>query len=358
MKTIVLNDQTWDSAVSSAQEALYNDGIVVFPSDTVYGLAVNALSERAVGKLLLFKERPRGKAVSIALNSTADVEKYARLNKKTKELITTLLPGPFTVVLPSKHHTDKRLEAEDGTLGVRVAESLFMHNLLKTLPFPITATSANISGRGPHYSTQALLNTLSQKKKNLIDVIIDAGELPHRLPSTVINLSGTTLRVLRSGELKPHYIETVHTNNEQETKQYASRFIAQRIKRFAGTPLVIILKGDLGAGKTIFTKGVGEYLGIDNIVSPTFVLYYEYDSAHPHYHKLHHFDLYRTAHKEDLEVLDIKKLVAPGNVLIFEWGEKIGSLKTFTDKHKAHVIFINFTEKTDQKRSLAVYALT
>ncbi len=357
MRIIKLEKHNWGKVIETTAGVLKQDGLLVFPSDTVYGLAANALSKKAVNKLLAFKDRPSGKAISIAVNSLSTLNKYVNVDTNTLPLLETLLPGPFTVVLPSKHQVVKQLEAEDGTLGVRIPNYPFVLELTAALDFPITATSANISGHGPHYSIESLLNTLSNKKKQLLDLIVNFGKLPHNPPSTVINLQPDSIQTLRRGALEFKPIKKVITQNEQQTKNLAAQLL-HKYQHFLSTKaLVFILKGELGAGKTIFTKGLGEALGITNIISPTFVVYYEYPVHNKLAHKLHHFDLYRIENKEDLSVLDIVKYLKPGNILVFEWGEKIGPFQHIIINEKVVCLFIQFREISNNKRELAVFQL-
>lgn len=355
MRIIKLTKSNWEKTLALAAAALKKDALVVFPSDTVYGLAANALSQKAVKQLLEFKDRPRGKAISIAVKNLAELNKYVHVNNLP--LLETLLPGPFTIVLPAKHKTVKELEAEDQTLGVRIPNHPFVSQLTAKLDFPITATSANISGRGPHYSISSLLNTLSNKKKQLLELVVDFGTLPHNPPSTVINLKQDSVKILRTGALRFCLVEKIISKNETETKNLAAKLLKKYQHFLLTKPLLFILKGELGAGKTIFTKGLGEALGITNIVSPTFVIYYEYLVKNKFVERLHHFDLYRLENKEDFNVLGIDKLLQPRNILVFEWGEKIGPYQQLIRSSQVLTLFIHFKESINNWRELKVFQL-
>ena len=96
----------------------------------------------------------------------------------------------------------------------------------------------------------------------------------------------------------------------------------------------------MGVGKTVFIKGIGEQLGINNIISPTFVIYYEYGN-------FYHFDLYQIENKNEFKHLGIKNLLKPGNILCFEWGEKAGDIIELL-KEKGRIVYVRM-EYVDEK---------
>ncbi|MFA6005424.1 MAG: L-threonylcarbamoyladenylate synthase [Patescibacteria group bacterium] len=357
MRRIQLTANNRNSVLQEVKKTLLTDGLVVFPSDTVYGLAARADSEKAVNKLLAFKDRPRGQAISIAVKDLVHAKKYIALTKQQEQTLNMILPGAYTIVLPSLHTVSAQLEAEDKTLGIRIPDYEFLHQLSKTVPFPYTATSANIHARGPHYSIEALLNTLSDTKKNLLDLIVDYGTLPHNLPSTIVNLSESTLPTLRKGDMKLKLIERKVTVSAGQTKQLAVALLTKYLKAAHEMPVILILQGNLGAGKTVFSQGIGEYLDTEHVVSPTFVLYYEYTTNHSVITKFHHFDLYRAENQDDLENLEINKLLQPRNVLVFEWGEKIGSVQNLLKGKKAIALYCQIEILDENSRSFSIYEL-
>lgn len=345
------------SVLKEAVSVLNQDGLVVFPSDTVYGLAANTLSEKAVLKLLSFKDRPRGQAISIAVQDLQDAQKYVKITTPQTKTLGMILPGAYTVILPSLHKTAPKLEAEDQTLGIRIPQYPFLRNLSHALPYPYTTTSANIHARGPHYSIDVLLNTLSEKKKSLLDLIIDDGELPHNLPSTIVNLASSSLPTLRKGTMKLKLLSKFTSTNTNETKKLAVTLLKKYEAQARKKPILFILHGDLGTGKTVFAQGLGEYLQTMHVVSPTFVLYYEYETKSTSVTKMHHYDLYRAENSEDLELLGIRKLLKPHNLLVFEWGEKLESVSSLLQDKIATVLYIQIESIDENKRSFTIYEL-
>ncbi len=275
------------------------------------------------------------------------IKKHAELNSNQEKLIQKLLPGPFTLILKSKHKVSSLLESEKGTLGVRLPDSEFVTTLVKQFGKPLTATSANLSGRSAHYSIDSLLNELPESKRRLIDLIIDAGKLPKNKPSTVVDLTSPQLKIVRQGDI---------VSGDKKI----ARFILQKSFDFPqNKPLIFIIKGELGVGKTIFVKGIGEYFAITNIVSPTYVIYYEYKIKQVHLkgvnvkNKLVHIDLYDIQDPEEFKHLGLEKYLEKGNVLCFEWGEKAGEIMNEL-KSKGQIVYVDMKYVAKNKREIAV----
>ncbi len=182
---------------------------------------------------------------------------------------------------------DPRLLAENGTLGIRLPDYPLIIELVRQYGKPLTATSANLSGTPPHHSINSLLKSLNflknvhniskGKRIHLIDLIIDAGDLPKNKPSTVIDTTSGSLKTLRLGDLLPNTPNSLLSKSENETKQLARFILSKALKNSPGRPIVFLLQGELGTGKTIFTKGLGKILGVkEEIISPTFTICYEY----------------------------------------------------------------------------------
>lgn len=334
-------------------KVLKKGGLVIFPSDTVYGLLVDATNEDAVKKLIEFKSRPKGKPISVFVTEKM-LTNLVKINSRQRRTLETLLPGPFTIILDSKHKVSKLLESEKGTLGVRVPDYEQIESLAERFGKPVTATSANISGKALHHSVDSLFKQLSTKKKKLIDLIVDAGKLPRNKPSTIVDLTTATIRVLRKGDIMFMDTNRYISKSPGETKKIARKLLERKTNN---KPLVFILQGELGVGKTIFVKGIGEGLGIENIISPTFVVYYEYDIKKKGVKKLIHVDLYNLTDPEEFKYLGLEKYLSPGNILCFEWGEKAEPLIDILRK-KGKVIFVKMDYVNEKTRQIKISQLS
>jgi len=347
MKKLRLGKNNLKIIVEETVNTLKKGGLVVYPSDTVYGLLVDATNKKAVDKLIAFKNRPPGKAISVFINGKKSIETWVVLDFRQREIIDTLLPGPFTVIADSRHKVLKELESEKGTLGVRVPLYEPINMLCSIYPVPITATSANLGGRSPHYSLETLLRQLPSSKLKLLDLFIDAGKLPRNKPSTIVDLTMPGVRILRHGDVVFKKSKCFRTVSPEETKK-VGRFLIDRYhkKGLSEKPISFIIEGELGVGKTVLVKGMGDALGIDDIVSPTFVIYYEYGN-------FYHFDLYQITEKEEFKHLGLDKILKKGNILCFEWGEKTGEIESLLNQ-KSEIVNIKMSYVSDKEREIFI----
>ncbi len=181
--------------ISLAAKIIKSGGIVIYPTDTIYGIGASALNENAVKKIYEIKGRKENKPLSVIVSDMKMAKKYCRINKAQQEIFTALLPGPFTLVLPKKHAV-KIFARGEKTLAIRTPELKITKMLAMYLKIPFTATSANISGLPGSGDIKKILKQL-KNKKNQIDLVLDAGVLPKRKPSTIIDLTAKKPKVIR-----------------------------------------------------------------------------------------------------------------------------------------------------------------
>lgn len=350
MIIVKTNKKNISLLINRTIKILKSGGLVIFPSDTVYGLLCDANNEKAVQKLISFKNRPPGKAISVFCNFKL-IDELVKINKQQLKIIKEILPGPFTVILPSKHRVNKLLESENRCLGIRITKEQLINGLIEEFGKPLTATSANPAGRPAHYSINTLLNELSDKQKDMIDLIVDAGTLARNKPSTVVDLTEPNVKILRQGDVDfPDKSKTFLSESAGETKNIAKKILTKIRTDYKLSlqkkPLIFIIEGELGVGKTVFVKGMGESLGINNIISPTFVIYYEYGN-------FYHFDLYQIEDKEEFGHLGIENLLKPNNILCFEWGEKAGEIIDLL-KEKGRIVYVKMKYINEEEREIIV----
>jgi len=317
-------DQTIDQAVATLKAG----GLVIFPTETVYGAGVDATNPAAVEKLLAFKSRREGKPLSIAVTDQEMAEEFVELNDSAKKLYKRFLPGPVTVVSNVKPSANLApgVASEFNTVGVRIPAYDLVLEIIKKLGKPITATSANASGAKRPYSIVDAMSGLSTKQKNLIDFVIDVGTLPPNEPSTVIDTTLSTPITMRSGSSQiGTEVDQFTTANEAETKGLAGRLLLKHWNKIREHGLVIGLNGPLGAGKTIFTKGIAEFLGIsETITSPTYSYIQEYNfERHTVKGTLYHLDVWKIDSPEMAARLSIDELMQPNSVVAIEWMEQL-----------------------------------
>lgn len=314
-------------------------GLVIFPCETVYGIASDAFNRKAVVKLNKYKERPLGKPYAIMVSDRKMAESCVRLNKTAKNLYRRFLPGPVTVISKGKHIIAKGIESETGTLGVRIPDYPFMIELIRKFGRPIAATSGNASYKKRPYKISDILDNVSDKQKKLIDLIIDAGELPHNEPSTVIDTTLDDPVVLRQGEIKFKRKSQVLSRSEENTQNVAKELFQKYESYLGKRPLVFALDGNLGVGKTQFTKGLAQAMGItETVVSPTFNLVLEYQSLTINHQSLTHIDAWRLQNPEELETLGFLQMIEDKNMVIaIEWADRVSDI---IRKYKEYAVVI------------------
>jgi len=334
MKIISLHEGQADLIIAEAITALRSGGLVVYPTETVYGIGVDATNQDAVNKLLQYKSRREGKPLSVAVADATMASEYVEVNSIAHNLYANFLPGPLTVISKSKGKLAKGVESENGTLGIRIPDYKLILEIVENFGKPITATSANASYKKRPYKIQDIFDNISEQQKNLIDLVIDAGELPKREPSTVIDTTLNDEVVLRQGSLKLVHIADYITQTAEETQQIGFNLLKKYIHYLGYKSVIFALQGDLGAGKTEMTKGIARALQIQEpIQSPTFIIEREYtipvvegsylEERKP---KLYHIDTWRLFDQAELEELHFIEQVVEGNVLVVEWADKVSDL--------------------------------
>ncbi len=174
--------------IEHAVSILRQDGLVVYPTDTLYGLGADALSEEAVLRVYEAKGRPLGHPISVAVSDREMLYCIAHVSPEAEALIDRFLPGPITLVLPAKSVLPPLLMAGTGHIGVRIPDHDIALSLIRAFDSPITATSANQSG-GPDPRSEDEVEVPH-------DFLISGGTLAG-VPSTVVDVGRRI--ILRAG---------------------------------------------------------------------------------------------------------------------------------------------------------------
>lgn len=184
-----------DEELQAAVEALDRGELVVYPTDTLYGLAADALDPRAVARLHAAKQRPPGQPLSVAVADVRMMEQVARVGPLARRAVERFLPGPLTLVLPADPGVPDEVLGDAKGLGVRIPAHDVARDLCRRFG-PITATSANLHGQ-PDPATCA---ESRRQLGALVAVYLDAGPAGGKA-STVLDLTASPPRVLREGAL-------------------------------------------------------------------------------------------------------------------------------------------------------------
>ncbi|TAN22979.1 MAG: threonylcarbamoyl-AMP synthase [Acidobacteria bacterium] len=186
------------AAIPELLRLLAAGGIAAVPTDTLYGLAANALDAVAIGRVFALKGRDFHKPLPVVVRDAAQAATLAtQLPPRFLELTAAFWPGPLTLVLPAAPHVPAALTAGTGTIAIRQPGLPFLMALLAATGFPLTATSANRSG-APSCRTAA--EVIAQLGEDC-PLVIDAGPSPSALPSTIVDLCGPAPRLIRAGAI-------------------------------------------------------------------------------------------------------------------------------------------------------------
>lgn len=341
-------------AISAALSTLQAGNLVIYPTETCYGLAVDAKNTQAITKLLAYKG-DRHRQVSIAVSSREMAKLYVELNEMAINLYRQFLPGPITVISQSLHKSDERLESAKGNLGIRIPDYPFTLKLIEDFNRAITATSANTSGKKEPYSLADWQKYTTKEKRDMISLFLDAGHLDERPTSTVVDTTLNDPVILRQGALiLPTSSPSFTSTSGAATQKFASELVSRHLNLLHKYPIIIALQGNLGAGKTQFGKGVAQALGItNNITSPTYTLLHEYPYQLSKYHgTFYHLDTWRLSDVAELESsLHLSKLLKPGNIVVIEWA---GKAKSYLDQYKKEypLLLIDIKELDENTRTI------
>jgi L-threonylcarbamoyladenylate synthase len=183
-------------ALDQVRSVVQAGGLIVYPTDTVYGLGADPFQEKAVDRLLAAKGRPRDLGLSIAVADLPDVFRFGERTVIGEAFCTKNLPGPYTVVLRATPQAPRPILSGDGRIALRIPDHPIPRLLAKAIG-PITATSANRHGRPAPATCEDAQGELG----DLVDLYIDGGPAPLGGESTVVDLSGVRPRILRQGKL-------------------------------------------------------------------------------------------------------------------------------------------------------------
>lgn len=194
-------------AVDKAAKILKAGGLIIYPTDTAYGLGANALDPMAVFKVYQLKGRDFSKPTHVVVSGWRMIEKLTFTNYFARKLFDAFLPGPLTIILRKKPIVPDILTANLPTLGIRIPDSKFTYKLSNRVNFPYTATSANKSGGETPYSTFDVGKEIGLDN---VDLAINAGLLPKVAPSTIIDTTDpVSPKILREGPITKEALEKV-----------------------------------------------------------------------------------------------------------------------------------------------------
>ncbi|GBE03457.1 threonylcarbamoyl-AMP synthase [bacterium BMS3Abin09] len=195
---IPFNKNSLLKIIADSLEIIKGGGIIAYPTESFYALGVLATNEKALENLFLLKKRPIEKPLPLIVGGPEALAAVVkRVPESALELMKRFWPGPLTIVFEAADNVSDLLTAGTGRAAVRVPGEGIALRLAREAGFPITATSANISTKPPADNPDAVLDYFGDS----IDLIIDVGKTPGGRPSTIVDVTTDTLKILREGSI-------------------------------------------------------------------------------------------------------------------------------------------------------------
>jgi L-threonylcarbamoyladenylate synthase len=181
----------------------YHSMIILYPTETVYGLGANVFDPKSMEDLYTLKGRDEKKMVSWLVRDIADIERYADMNEVSAKIAERFLPGPLTLVLPLKEAVRTAHNIPSETIGFRVSSDLIAERVIadfmNVYDAPLSCTSANVSGMPPLGTVEDILEQFGEKRA-MIDFVHDGGERVGKT-STVVEVSNGNITLFREGDI-------------------------------------------------------------------------------------------------------------------------------------------------------------
>ena len=193
--------------IAEAASAIRAGGLVVYPTETVYGLGADAFSSKAVTKIFKIKGRESKKPIPLAVNSIDMARQVAELTPAAEVLFKKFLPGPLMIIVRARPNVSKLITAGTGKVGIRVPDHPVALKLIDFVGGPITSTSANLSGKPAPRTVREALEQLGGK----VDVALDAGKCKLGVPSTIVDATTRHIKIIRKGPISEEKIKKLLT---------------------------------------------------------------------------------------------------------------------------------------------------
>lgn len=206
---IDLKNSIDNSKLKIAANMIEKGKIVIFPTETVYGIGTNGINEKAVARLYEIKRRPLNKPISLLVNSIEMINMIAKdITDIEYKLIKEFLPGPLTIILKKKNIVPDLVTANSDTVGVRMPKNEIALKLIEYSGVPIATPSANISGKPSGIDMKDIMKDFNKK----VDCFIDSGPSEIGVSSTVVQVIDGKPHILRHGSITEEEIKNFSRN--------------------------------------------------------------------------------------------------------------------------------------------------
>lgn len=204
MKYIKLSRNEIDKQIKEVANIIKAGGIVIIPTDTVYGIAADALNEKAVKKIYEIKKRKTSNPCSILVSNIDMIKKVVKdISSKEEKIINNFFPGPITLVIKKNGEIPDVVTSGLDTIGIRMPNDEFLLKVIDIIGKPIVATSLNVAGE----KSKTSIENISDEILNNIDCIVDNGKTKIGLASTVVRLDEKEIKIIREGPITKEMIQ-------------------------------------------------------------------------------------------------------------------------------------------------------
>ncbi|MBI2624702.1 threonylcarbamoyl-AMP synthase [Candidatus Parcubacteria bacterium] len=204
----IATSEAYRVGMTEALRTLRQGGILVLPTDTVYGLAADATNDDAVRRLFRIKNRPPAKPVPVFVSSVEMAKTIAYVDQRTERALEQVWPGAVIVILSVRSRVAPAVTAGGPTVGVRLPDHPVPVALVEKLGRPIVGASANITGEPPRHSAVEVLGDFRHQLFKP-DLVLDLGRLEDAPPSTVLDLTSSSARVVRAGPVSKEMLVNI-----------------------------------------------------------------------------------------------------------------------------------------------------
>ena len=201
---IDLKNNIDNNKLKEVAQIIKKGGIVIFPTETVYGIGANGLDEKAIKKLYDIKQRPTNKPISLLVANIEMINEIAKdITDIEYKIMEAFFPGPLTIILNKKDKVPNIVSANQNTIGVRMPSEIIARKIIEYANVPIATPSANISGKPSGTNVETIMKDFKGK----IDCVVDSGDSKIGVASTIVKVINGKVHILREGSITKEQIE-------------------------------------------------------------------------------------------------------------------------------------------------------
>lgn len=203
MEILRPSESGMDKAIRRLRQLLDNAEIIAYPTETYYGLGTRYDNEDSLERLYDIKKRPHEKAMPLIIGRAELLSLLTPVIPEAAErLMKQFWPGPLTLILEARERLSSHITAGTGKVAVRIPGPSFALDLARHLDYPITATSANVTGMPPAETAAQVMDYFGSS----VNAVVDLGKTPGNAPSTIVDVTGTEVRIVRQGMISTEAI--------------------------------------------------------------------------------------------------------------------------------------------------------